>query len=105
MALGCKQRLEEKTDFFLLTDLPWAILQGDFLTVSSANNDCVNFRSFVHMQTMLRCRSGHGAAVAARQRRATAARQQRARPGGMERLVAVCGDMFLGGGALRAHRE
>eukprot|EP00966_Prymnesium_polylepis_P064854 1504479-Prymnesium_polylepis.1 len=28
MALGCKQRLKDKTDFFLLTDLPWAILQG-----------------------------------------------------------------------------
>eukprot|EP00966_Prymnesium_polylepis_P245762 5685018-Prymnesium_polylepis.1 len=27
MALGGKQ-FEEKTDFFLLTDLPWAILQG-----------------------------------------------------------------------------
>eukprot|EP00966_Prymnesium_polylepis_P258672 5974568-Prymnesium_polylepis.1 len=28
MALGCKQRFEEKTDFFLLTDLPSAILHG-----------------------------------------------------------------------------
>eukprot|EP00966_Prymnesium_polylepis_P076926 1782599-Prymnesium_polylepis.1 len=26
MALGCKQLLKNRRDFFLLTDLPWAIL-------------------------------------------------------------------------------
>eukprot|EP00966_Prymnesium_polylepis_P273131 6309661-Prymnesium_polylepis.1 len=28
MALGCKQRLKKRRTFFLLTDLPWAILHG-----------------------------------------------------------------------------
>eukprot|EP00966_Prymnesium_polylepis_P107362 2485725-Prymnesium_polylepis.1 len=28
MALGCKRRLKKRRDFFLLTDLPWAVLHG-----------------------------------------------------------------------------
>eukprot|EP00966_Prymnesium_polylepis_P149637 3456996-Prymnesium_polylepis.2 len=54
MALGCKQRLKKKTDFFLLTDLPWAILHGVVCSRPRCGASCVRGKAQTNVRFRMR---------------------------------------------------